>query len=177
MEEKAKHNPGSKGVTAMNTHTPAELKELRKEIIEEARAMIGMGWTYITKVKALSTRFGVSERQAKKYIAWTRDDIQKRKQESYEREYDEVLIKLEWLYTQNVTQCKLKDAADILKQLITLRGYEAPKKLMIASQIEVKTDLSHLKPEELLMIQALLSKSNGMEEDKAFQSLMKAAGK
>lgn len=152
-----KFNPGPKGVTVMNTHTKEELKELRKEIIEATRSMIGRGWSYKMKMDGLATQFGVSTRQAKKYIKWTLDDIDKRKTENYQKEYDEVLIKLETLYRDMYHQGKLDQALKVLNQLITLRGYEAPKALMIKSQVEVKNDLSHLSEAELLQLTALLN--------------------
>lgn len=149
----------SKGVGVMNTKTRDELKELRKEIIEQCRGFIGRGYTYKMKIDALCTLYGVSTRQAKTYIKYTREDITKRKQEHFEKEYDEVLIKLDTLYREMFSSGNLVGAAKVLDQLIKLRGYEAPKLLMVKQEVQVKQDFSHYSEAELLQLNALLSKS------------------
>ena len=148
-----------KGIAQMNGKSKEELKELRKNIIEFTRTLIAKGFSYKMKMDALAQEYDVSVRQAKKYITYTLEDIRKRKQESYSKEFDEVLIKLDYLYSQNIQEGNLKDALSALNQLIKLRGYEAPKALLIKQETTVKTDLSHLKPEELKQIQALLTRS------------------
>ncbi|MBF9237458.1 hypothetical protein I2I05_08610 [Hymenobacter sp. BT683] len=156
-----KHHPGSKGTDKMNTLSKDEQKQLRKEIIESCRSMMGRGWTYKMKMDGLAAEFGVSTRQAKKYITYTREDIQNRKTESYAKEYDEVLIKLETLYRDMYAAGKLDQALKVLNQLIQLRGYEAPKALVVKQEVQVRNDLSHLSADELRDLQRLLKLSNG----------------
>jgi hypothetical protein len=157
---KKKHHPGQKGTDSMNTLTKDEQKELRRDIIETCRTMIGRGYTYNMKVDALCKHYEVSIRQAKKYLSYTKADIQKRKQENYQAEYDEVLIRLDTMYTDLYKAGNIPEALKVLNQLIKLRGYEAPKQLMIKQEVDVRNDLSHLSAEQLLLLQNLLNPSN-----------------
>ena len=151
----------SKGVAVMNGTSKEEQKELRKDIIEFTRTCIAKGYSYKEKTDALSARYGVTNRQAKKYVAYTREDIRKRKNENMSQEIDDVVIKLDYLYRQCVAAGDTKAALAALNQLIKLRGYEAPKQLLVKQEVTAKTDLSHLTPDELLLMQQRINKSNG----------------
>ena len=157
-------NRGTKGTDIMNIKSKEELKELRKDIIETTRNMMGRGFTYKMKMDALATQYGVSTRQAKKYIKYTREDIQKRRQEDYAMEFDLVLIKLDTLYREMMAAGKLDQAAKVLGQLITLRGYEAPKAIMVKQQVDFRHDLSHLTEAQLLQITSLLDVATSATE-------------
>lgn len=155
----------SKGVSKINSSTPEERKEFRKDVIEACRNMIAKGYSYKQKIDTLATLYGVTTRMAKKYIQWTNEDIDKRKQEKDSRGRDYMMIQLEALYRELFSQGKFVEASKILNQISDIKGYEAPKNLRIETTSTPKIDLTHLSLEDKIDILRKLNKSDTPEDN------------
>lgn len=119
----------SKGVSKINNSTPDERKEYRRDVIEACREMIARGYGYKRKLDTLAQNYGVTTRMAKKYLQWTNQDIEKRREEKKTRGRDYMLIQQEFLYEQLIQEKKYAEANKVLKEIRELEGYDAAKKI------------------------------------------------
>ena len=151
----------TKGVSVINSKTPEQMKEYRKEVIEYTRSLIEKGITnYGAKKEALMKKFSVTDRMAKKYIKYAKEDIEKRRYESQQERRDNMLIQWDGIYREAMQLGDTKSAIEALKEIAKIEGQYAAKQINVSQDVKHTTDLSHLSAEQLLMIQNMIDKPN-----------------
>jgi hypothetical protein len=159
MEEENKYN--LKGVTVMNGRTREEHKQYKREVIEYTRSLIEKGVTgYEAKKRALMEKYSVTDRMAKKYIKYTKEDIEGKRFESQQQRRDNMLIIYEGLLKAALAVGDRKEAREVMNAIEKLEGMQAPKAHTIKHETTTKLDYSHLSIEQLQHITNLLDKPN-----------------
>lgn len=152
----------TKGVSVIKAKTREELKEYRKEVIDFTRSLIEKGITnYGAKKDALMKKFNVTDRMAKKYIKYTKEDMVKRKEAQQEEALFTAVIQLEYLYRMAIEAKNFKEAREVQSEIIKLKGIAAPKQININSEVKHQADLSHLSTEQLLLMQQIYNNPQG----------------
>lgn len=152
----------TKGVGVIKSKTREEMKEYRKEVIDFTRSLIEKGVTnYGAKKEALMKKFNVTDRMAKKYIKYAKEDMLKRKDAENQESLATMIIQLEYLYRMAVEANNFKEAREVSSEIIKLKGLAAPKQVSIKTQVKHQPDLSHLSTEQLLLMQNIYNNPQG----------------
>ena len=159
-----------KGVNLINSRTPAETKEHRREVLEAVHEAKVKGFSHPETVEALRQRFQVTRDMAREYITWYNQDRRAKRSTNLEDKHMTTWDRWEFMYGKAIklaeTTGDYKDAISINEKMDKHLEREEKRLTQYNPDVslqQTRIPLSDRSPEERALLMQLLE----LRRDKA----------
>jgi hypothetical protein len=152
----------NKGVQLINSRTPAEAKEHRREVLEAVHECKVRGFSHQESTDALRQKFNVTRDMAREYISWYKQEKQKERTLTLEEKRRLVLDRFEFMYGKAIEAAEAtgdyKQAIDINDKMGKMVDTEEKRLAQYQPEVAIqdtKKPLSEYTPRELELLRLL----------------------